>query len=218
MRSQIATPSLLALLLFAGCGGQKARPTPPPSAGPCPVDMIQVQPRPATDSAPPPPPFCLDKAEVTVSMYADCVGRAACTALLPGRGCNREDLQTQTHPVNCVAFAEAEAFCKARKKRLPTDSEWVSAAASTLVVPDGCWSGRSPRAGTCPVGTSDDGISGLPANVAEWTSSVSPAIRPARLVRGGSYRSSDPDDLGPSTATPTEEDVRSPTIGFRCAK
>lgn len=210
MRPSIALVAApLVAALSAGCGSAKAPETASASAT-CPADMARVQPANGE-------PFCLDRAEVTVSAYAECVGKAACSALSPGRGCNRDDLATQQHPVNCVAFAEAEAYCAAQKKRLPTDAEWIAAAGSSLVQPDACWSGRAPRSGTCAVDASVDGLGGIPANVAEWTSTVVPALRPARSVRGGSFSSSDAAELRSSHAVPMAEDAREANIGFRCA-
>src|SRR5690606_19045128 len=42
-----------------------------------------------------------------------------CNAGKPGRG---------DHPINCVSWHQADRFCAAQGKRLPTEAEWEMAA------------------------------------------------------------------------------------------
>ena len=81
--------------------------------------------------------FRLDKTEVTVADYAACVAAGRCsepTAYLDERGsfrscCNwRHPDRRREHPVNCVDFHQATAYCAWRGKRLPTEEEWEYAA------------------------------------------------------------------------------------------
>ena len=83
--------------------------------------------------------YCIDTTEVTVKSYAACVAAKGCPAtprVVTSGGleeskrqswfCNQED--RPGHPVNCVKWEEAAAYCKWAGKRLPTKAEWVYAA------------------------------------------------------------------------------------------
>ncbi len=86
--------------------------------------------------------FELDVTEVTVAAYQECVRAGGCTAaaqssLWPGAGgtlpvydkqCNARFSDRQSHPVNCVDWAQAAAFCQWADKRLPSEEEWDYAA------------------------------------------------------------------------------------------
>jgi formylglycine-generating enzyme required for sulfatase activity len=75
-------------------------------------------------------PYWLDLSEVSVGAYRACVERGACRqpsgaspACTYGRG-------APELPVNCVGFEDAERYCAAQGKRLPTEAEWEFAARS----------------------------------------------------------------------------------------
>jgi len=88
--------------------------------------------------------FEIDVTEVTVAQYKACVDAGACAAQgldTPNSGtaaqpelkwtCNWGVAGREQHPINCVSWEAAVAFCKWGKKRLPTSQEWERAARGT---------------------------------------------------------------------------------------
>jgi formylglycine-generating enzyme required for sulfatase activity len=85
--------------------------------------------------------YCIDKTEVTVAAYAACVAARGCSAApltvngtndtaeakkFSSQRCNRTD--RPDHPINCVDWDQAAAYCAWNGKRLPTEAEWEYAA------------------------------------------------------------------------------------------
>jgi len=84
--------------------------------------------------------YCMDTTEVTVAQYKACSDRGECRRApkendwegidaaahkLYDPLCNiREPEARATHPINCLDWDLADAFCKAVSKRLPTEAEW----------------------------------------------------------------------------------------------
>jgi formylglycine-generating enzyme required for sulfatase activity len=191
-------------------------------------------------------PFWLDRTEVTVGAYRACVQAGACS--LPARSsatctyaAGQDDL-----PVSCVHWADAEAYCRFAKKRLPTEVEWEDAARGTLAVPypwggpPSCSNavtlisertGRTCAPGPAPVGSHPSGdsvfgVQDLSGNVEEWTADwyvettgPGPSARAgaAHVLRGGGWLS--PPSLSRTTTRDWGSAMESgPNMGFRCAR
>jgi len=207
--------------------------------------------------------YSIDIQEVTVASYEVCYKRSpkTCTApdsanslsawgREPGRAghwnfCNwmRED--RVTHPINCVDWDQATAYCAFAGKRLPTEEEQKYAARGTdeRTFP---W-GNTPRpfasnsatllcvdplnrTGTCAVGSFPGGASAfgvldMAGNVWEWTASRhcqyphTDCSDTARVLRGGGWTgyAVAPDVRATSRGVRTPS-FRDPIAGFRCAK
>ncbi len=91
--------------------------------------------------------FWVDGSEVTNVHYSQCVAAGACA---PPTSCSwgeptYEDPAKADHPVVCVAWQAARAYCAWAGARLPTEAEWEYAA-------------RGPEALLYPWGDEFDGI------------------------------------------------------------
>ena len=175
--------------------------------------------------------FCMDRTEVTTAAYATCVKTGKCTGF-DYPWCNSGVAGRGNHPINCVYWNQATAYCEAQGQRLPTEEEWEYAARGTdgRVYPWGnaepagqlCWDryGEGKPNSTCavgsfPKGNSPFGLSDMSGNVWEWTSSAYSEtegvfrgggwdVYDLSLVRSASRSLFIPSDLGS-------------VLGFRCA-
>ncbi len=160
--------------------------------------------------------FYLDRAPVTVATYRACVAAGACsddgltthaaehtTQIAAGSGVNTSDVlppaesdtcnwtwkgkERDAHPINCVSWDQARAYCAWAAKRLPTEAEWEKAARGTderiypwgdarpscsLVVMSermpGCGAGHTAPVGSRPAGRSPYDAVDMSGNVSEW--------------------------------------------------
>ncbi|MEP7126401.1 MAG: SUMF1/EgtB/PvdO family nonheme iron enzyme [Byssovorax sp.] len=72
--------------------------------------------------------FSIDLTEVTVAAYRLCVDADRCAPSIKFGQCNWGREGRDDHPINCVDWAQAKAFCAWVGKRLPTEEEWEYAA------------------------------------------------------------------------------------------
>jgi formylglycine-generating enzyme required for sulfatase activity len=187
--------------------------------------------------------FYIDMLEVTAGDFAQCVKDGQCLA--PGmrnRKCaDLHDPKLADHPMNCVTYYEADRYCLAHNKRMPTAQEWELAARGTdhRVYPWGnaeprdqvCWQGRpgGARTTTCPVGSfpqgkSPSGAMDMAGNLSEWTSTTGEDYtRSTNVVAGGSYLLEEMDlpdsrSLRADQPRPYGRADAATDIGFRCAQ
>ncbi len=188
--------------------------------------------------------FFVDAIEVTVAAYERCVKAGACSseglAIPPGGPlsglCNWGALGKREHPINCVTWEQASAYCRHKNKRLPSEEEWEWAArgrARGSVYPWGnelpvsarvCWQPLSKLTGTCrvasfPYGASRERVFDLAGNVWEWTSTAREVDgHTERVLRGGSFEDMNPRRVQASSRYSHNPERVDPTIGFRCAR
>ncbi len=179
--------------------------------------------------------FCLDATEVTVEAYNRCVAAGACESAgesvawagiaprsveLFSSYCNAAHRDRAQHPVNCVNWSQATAYCTWAHRRLPTEAEWEAAARhvregqEAFHAGDGnvcdldcgeamqglgltmtpLFTSRDGWAGTAPVGSfrRSGQIADLFGNVREWVADWYAPYAPTAEVAG--------DPRGPETA------------------
>ena len=134
-------------------------------------------------------PFAIDRTEVTVGQYWQCVEAAKCAAPTANASQTEphylNDPAFDNHPVIFVPWSDAKAYCAWRGKRLPTEAEWEMAAGwDAAIGAKLAWPwGNDPEVeqanlnnhqpDTVTVGTSADdrspaGVLDMGGNVREW--------------------------------------------------
>jgi formylglycine-generating enzyme required for sulfatase activity len=144
--------------------------------------------------------YLMDRTEVTVGKYGECVTTGRCKAAhfdkcavydgkMFRRGKLPEKFRGASLPVVCVDWAEAKSYCEWANKRLPSEAEWEKASRGTdgLMYP---WGNEQPschravmkdgglgcgKDRTWPVcskkkGNSPYGLCDMAGNVMEWVS------------------------------------------------
>lgn len=202
--------------------------------------------------------FAIDRTEVSWADYRACVRSGACQpmslddcwvwtgkAFVKGAEVPATML-ADDHPVMCVSWPEAAAYCEAQGKRLPTEAEWERAARGIdgrlypwgneeptckLAARHGC-TDFSHAVGSYSAGASPVGAEDMAGNVSEWVfdwwdkhgyrrigpvNPTGPGDGRVRGVRGGSFYSSAV-DLRASYRYGLEPLARLSILGFRCAR
>ena len=190
--------------------------------------------------------FDMDVTEVTTDAYATCVSAGVCTPAGTGQFCNVGVGGRGNHPVNCVRWNDARAYCEWAGKRLPSEEEWEYAARGTAgnEYPWGntpppsnqlCWNGAgndlypTPRTSTCvvgsyPAGNTPLGLKDMAGNVWEWTSSgysLNYSAAPdtaTRVNRGGSWHNIEPVYARTANRARDSPVLSIYYLGFRCSR
>ncbi len=190
--------------------------------------------------------FLLDRAEVTVGQYRECMRTQGCSP--PSADLPDDDAL----PVTAVSWIQAQAYCKSVGKRLPTENEWEAAARGGGRYPWGDEPPSCTRAhyghrvgGPCAEEGVDPGPVAAPGgeelastgqvvhllgNVWEFvdtdyeptrgpgTGEASvPGRSTLRVIKGGAF-GSEVDAVNPGGRIGVRSDYWAPDVGFRCAK
>jgi len=178
--------------------------------------------------------YKIGKYEVTVGEYQKCVDDGACnnngaeehyiSHVDSEDRCNFGMSDRTDHPINCVTWFGAKAFCEWAGGRLPTEAEWEKAARGTdgrkypwgneerscdYAMISACGVEATIAVGSKEAGVSPYGAYDMVGNVWEWVEDwysesyygTSPAKDPTgpeagtyRVLRGGSWAADDPSD------------------------
>lgn len=179
--------------------------------------------------------FCLARTEATVGdlrACERCEGLPQPDASYLGCTVSKNDRRL---PANCLPPVTAEALCASQGRRLPTEAEWVLAAAGPTPGRTYAWGEEEPdatrlqsspgdsfdgyaRVGTHPAGATELGLQDMAGNAAEWTST---RVGEGQVLRGGgflAFRSGyDPTTAHREVVERGLPVYRYPTAGVRCA-
>ncbi|MBI2503027.1 MAG: SUMF1/EgtB/PvdO family nonheme iron enzyme [Candidatus Latescibacteria bacterium] len=191
--------------------------------------------------------YYIDQYEVTVGQYRACVEEGACEEPVDASLCNWQGAVGDNHPINCIRWAQAQAYCEWAGLRLPTEAEWEKAArgADGRTYPwgedfdrdkanyaDNGFMQRTRPVGSYPDGRSPYGAYDLAGNVYEWVADwyepnyypTSPSSDPQgpdsgsqRVLRGGSWWF-EPHQMRSFHREPYHPADTDIDIGFRCAR
>ncbi len=188
------------------------------------------------------------KTEVTLGQYRACVRAGACKAgtfkkKSDYKYCNWGHSGRERHPMNCVNWHGATAFCKWSGGRLPTENEWYAEASngakrkypwgsetatcvravmddkrtvgSAGIQTDGCGEDRTWAVCSISAGNSVSGLCDMSGNVLEWTST---AIGAAQVLCGGGWNLHHLGDLSSSARDRYKPSSKYSNVGFRCVR
>lgn len=185
-------------------------------------------------------PFYIDKYEVTYKEYKEFL---EATGHRPLPEWIKKSIPGDDYPVVGVSWYDADAYCKWKGKRLPTQDEWEFAARGKLrrnypwgneppgdergnfadINSDVPWKNKLYDDGykylapvkSYPQGVTPEGVYGLGGNAKEWTQTVN-WEKGTAITKGGSFENAF-DDMLSADQRSYKLDTINYTIGFRCA-
>ncbi len=180
------------------------------------------------------PDLCVDVLETSAEEYKACVAAGKCTT--SGLDCSAQATWNKAdkanHPIVCVEFQQATAYCSHLGKRLPTTDEWEWVARGgneARTYPWGneepndqlCWTGKKAQTETCevgsfPAGASKHGVKNMGGNVLEFTTTDADKFSPVRIARGGAWNGGDKALFRNSRLGGFKIDYRCGFLGIRC--
>jgi formylglycine-generating enzyme required for sulfatase activity len=179
-------------------------------------------------------PYCLDQTEVTVAAYRECVETGRCDKPRDKQfHCNFRYADRGQHPINCVDWKQANAYCAAQGQRLPSEQEWEYAARGGQQYREYSWGNEPPdgrvcwkRAHSCAVKSFAPGafeLYDMTGNVWEWVDDYygpypwPPQTGFSRVYRGGSWSRRFEKWLHTRLRNREAERFSGSHLGFRCA-
>ena len=177
------------------------------------------------------------KTEITVEQFKGCVASGACASDgFKKRGdykdCNMGHSGRDQHPMNCVNWFAAKAYCDFSGGRLPTTDEWFAEASNRgqqkypwgsakptceravmAEKGEGCKKRRTWPVCSKPPGNSSSGLCDMAGNVREWTASDQGS---GRAVHGGAWLYGGHKSFQASKKQGIQPTRLNESTGFRC--
>ncbi len=177
--------------------------------------------------------FKMDKTEVTVAQFKECVNAGKCSKKnfktnTENSNNNYSTTGKENHPMNAVNWYGADEYCKWAGKRLPTEEEWEYAAkggenykySGSENAGEVAWYYENSKMKTQEVATKKaNGYSlyDLSGNVWEWTNSWLNNKEIYRILRGGCV-GNDEYEIRVDSRVDGIRDFIDDNRGFRCVQ